>query len=65
MKINCTNLPLISGGLMIICLSNRPGRRRAGSKISGRFVPAKTTTLVVVLNPVDYKLINVSKKVIN
>lgn len=34
-----------------ICLSKRPGLMSAGSKISGLFVPARTTTLVAVLNP--------------
>lgn len=37
---------------MKICLSNRPGLRSAGSRISGLLVPARITTLVVVLNPV-------------
>ena len=46
-----THLPLMSGGGRYICLSNLPGRNRAGSRTSGRLVPAKTTTLVVVLNP--------------
>lgn len=34
-----------------ICLSKRPGRISAGSRISGRLVPAKMTTFVVVLKP--------------
>lgn len=34
-----------------ICLSKRPGLNRAGSRMSGRFVPARMTTLVVVLKP--------------
>mmetsp|Transcript_84434 Transcript_84434/g.243736 ORF Transcript_84434/g.243736 Transcript_84434/m.243736 type:complete len:294 (+) Transcript_84434:945-1826(+) len=35
-----------SGLSMAICLSRRPGRIRAGSKMSTRFVPARTTTPV-------------------
>lgn len=34
-----------------ICLSKRPGLISAGSRISGRLVPAKMTTFVVVLKP--------------
>ena len=36
---------------MYMCLSKRPGLIRAGSRISARLVPAKTTTLVLLLNP--------------
>lgn len=36
---------------MKICRSKRPGRSRAGSRMSGRLVPAKMTTFVVVLKP--------------
>lgn len=36
---------------MYICLSKRPGLSSAGSRMSGLFVPARTTTLVAVLNP--------------
>ena len=32
-------LPLMSGGVMLMCLSNLPGRRRAGSNTSGLLVP--------------------------
>lgn len=35
-----------------ICLSKRPGLSSAGSRMSGLFVPARTTTLVAVLNPI-------------
>lgn len=35
-----------------MCRSKRPGLIRAGSKISARLVPAKTTTLVLLLKPV-------------
>ena len=44
-------LPLISGGSKTICRSNRPGRSKAGSRTSARFVPAKTTTFVVAVKP--------------
>ena len=43
--------PLTSGRSRITRRSNRPGRRRAGSRISGRLVAAKTMTLVPVSNP--------------
>lgn len=44
---------LTSGTLpMCICRSKRPGLIKAGSKISTRLVPARTTTLVLLLNPV-------------
>lgn len=42
---------------MKICLSKRPGLRSAGSRISGLLVPAKTTTFVVVLKPVNEFLV--------
>ena len=45
------HLPLMSGGGRYICLSNLPGLSRAGSRTSGRLVPARTTTFAVVLNP--------------
>ena len=32
-------LPLMSGGVMLMCLSNLPGRSRAGSNTSGLLVP--------------------------
>ena len=41
----------MSGGDKYICLSNLPGLSNAGSKTSGLFVPAITTTLESVLNP--------------
>mmetsp|Transcript_96578 Transcript_96578/g.171706 ORF Transcript_96578/g.171706 Transcript_96578/m.171706 type:complete len:229 (+) Transcript_96578:882-1568(+) len=36
----------MSGLSIAICLSKRPGRSKAGSRISARFVPARTTTPV-------------------
>ena len=60
-----THLPLMSGGGRYICLSNLPGRNRAGSRTSGRLVPAKTTTLVVVLNPIAiYYMYNIHKYIL-
>mmetsp|Transcript_15322 Transcript_15322/g.31778 ORF Transcript_15322/g.31778 Transcript_15322/m.31778 type:complete len:218 (-) Transcript_15322:1162-1815(-) len=41
----------MSGLSSEICRSNRPGRSRALSKMSGRFVPARMTTPEVVANP--------------
>ncbi len=43
--------PLRSGRSSTTRRSKRPGRSRAGSKISGRFVAATTITLVSVSNP--------------
>mmetsp|Transcript_46276 Transcript_46276/g.130847 ORF Transcript_46276/g.130847 Transcript_46276/m.130847 type:complete len:211 (+) Transcript_46276:876-1508(+) len=40
-----------SGLSMAICLSKRPGRVSAGSRMSARFVPAKTTTPAPDENP--------------
>lgn len=40
---------------MYMCRSKRPGLIRAGSRISTRLVPAKTTTFVLLLNPVMKK----------
>lgn len=45
---------------MYICLSKRPGLIRAGSRMSGLLVPARTTTLVAVLNPVEEIIIRVA-----
>mmetsp|Transcript_44090 Transcript_44090/g.104972 ORF Transcript_44090/g.104972 Transcript_44090/m.104972 type:complete len:218 (+) Transcript_44090:1088-1741(+) len=41
----------MSGLSIWICRSNLPGRRRAGSRMSARFVPASTTIPVSGLNP--------------
>mmetsp|Transcript_11639 Transcript_11639/g.52632 ORF Transcript_11639/g.52632 Transcript_11639/m.52632 type:complete len:244 (-) Transcript_11639:176-907(-) len=41
----------MSGRSTLICLSNRPGRRSARSRISGRLVPASTTTPSLLPNP--------------
>mmetsp|Transcript_3731 Transcript_3731/g.6370 ORF Transcript_3731/g.6370 Transcript_3731/m.6370 type:complete len:249 (+) Transcript_3731:1355-2101(+) len=41
----------MSGRSSAICLSKRPGRSKAWSRISGRLVPARITTPVVVANP--------------
>uniref|UniRef100_A0A1B0AG38 Uncharacterized protein n=1 Tax=Glossina pallidipes TaxID=7398 RepID=A0A1B0AG38_GLOPL len=49
--LNMLALPLMSGAGTNICLSKRPGRNKALSRMSMRFVAAKTTTLVVVLKP--------------
>mmetsp|Transcript_11763 Transcript_11763/g.22583 ORF Transcript_11763/g.22583 Transcript_11763/m.22583 type:complete len:227 (-) Transcript_11763:238-918(-) len=43
--------PIKSGLSTVICRSKRPGRVRAESKISTRFVPASTTTPVEGENP--------------
>mmetsp|Transcript_5888 Transcript_5888/g.15178 ORF Transcript_5888/g.15178 Transcript_5888/m.15178 type:complete len:593 (+) Transcript_5888:1298-3076(+) len=43
--------PLMSGRSTVTVRSKRPGRSRAGSKMSGRFVPASTTTPEVVPKP--------------
>ena len=39
-------LPLMSGGVMLMCLSNLPGRSSAGSNTSGLLVP----TLVLLID---------------
>ena len=43
--------PSTVGRSTTICLSKRPGRRSAGSKMSARFVAAMSTTLSVLSNP--------------
>lgn len=53
-----TYRPLISGADKWICLSNRPGLIKAGSSTSGLFVPASTTTLVVVVKPISQTLLD-------
>mmetsp|Transcript_8616 Transcript_8616/g.18528 ORF Transcript_8616/g.18528 Transcript_8616/m.18528 type:complete len:254 (-) Transcript_8616:254-1015(-) len=48
---NTSFLPLRSGRSTVICRSNLPGRVSALSRMSTRFVPARTTTPVEVENP--------------
>ena len=43
--------PLMSGRSTRICRSNRPGRKRAGSRISGRLVAAMMMTPLLDSNP--------------
>ena len=43
--------PFMSGRSMTICRSKRPGRNRAGSRISGRLVAATTMMLTLVSKP--------------
>ncbi len=43
--------PSRSGRSTVICRSNRPGRSRAGSRMSGRFVAAIRMTEVLTSNP--------------
>ena len=44
-------LPCTSGGSTWICRSKRPGRTRAWSKMSARFVAAMTTTPLLLSKP--------------
>ena len=48
---NIAFLPIISGLSRVTLLSNLPGLKRAGSRISGLFVDANTITFVEVSNP--------------
>jgi len=48
---NISSLASRSGASTMMRLSNRPGRSRAGSRTSGRFVAAMTITFVPVSNP--------------
>mmetsp|Transcript_62445 Transcript_62445/g.163903 ORF Transcript_62445/g.163903 Transcript_62445/m.163903 type:complete len:227 (+) Transcript_62445:934-1614(+) len=43
--------PSTSGGSTWICLSKRPGRTRAASRMSARFVAARTTTPLLLSKP--------------
>ena len=47
-----SHLPLMSGAPTKICRSKRPGRNKAGSRMSTLFVAANTTTFVVTENPI-------------
>ena len=46
-----SSLPFASGRLTVICLSNLPGLKRAGSSTSGLFVAAITITPVLLPKP--------------